>query len=50
MDQQTQKRLEEKGWKVGTVSEFLDLSPEEEILVETKLALAEALKNSDRPK
>ncbi len=44
MDQQTQQKLEEKGWKVGTVSDFLELSPEEEILVEIKLALSRSLK------
>lgn len=44
MDQQTRKNLEDKGWKVGTVSEFLDLSPEEAILVEIKLALSRSLK------
>jgi DNA-binding XRE family transcriptional regulator len=44
MDQQAQKKLEEKGWKVGTVSDFLELSPEEEILVEIKLALSRSLK------
>ena len=38
------KRLEAKGWRVGTVSEFLDLSPEEEAFVELRLRLAEGLK------
>ncbi len=45
MDQQTRKNLEDKGWKVGTVSDFLGLSPEEEILVEIKLALSRSLKS-----
>ena len=44
MDQKTSKKLEEKGWKVGTVSDFLELSPEEAILVEIKLALSRSLK------
>jgi DNA-binding XRE family transcriptional regulator len=44
MDKKTRTRLEEKGWKVGTVSDFLELSPEEEILVEIKLALSRSLK------
>ena len=44
MDKKTRIRLEEKGWKVGTVSDFLELSPEEEILVEIKLALSRSLK------
>ena len=33
------KRLEEKGWRVGTVKEFLDLTPEESRYIELKLAL-----------
>ena len=44
MEQNTRKKLEDKGWKVGTVSDFLELSPEEEILVEIKLALSRSLK------
>ena len=44
MDQRTSKKLEDKGWKVGTVSDFLELSPEEAILVEIKLALSHSLK------
>ncbi|MDJ0798663.1 MAG: hypothetical protein QNJ51_17895 [Calothrix sp. MO_167.B12] len=44
MDQQTQGKLEAKGWKVGTFSDFLELSPEEAILVEMKLALSRSLK------
>jgi DNA-binding XRE family transcriptional regulator len=34
------KRLEEKGWKVGGIREFLGLSAEEEALIELKLALS----------
>lgn len=44
MDQKIRKNLEDKGWKVGTVSHFLELSSEEEILVEIKLALSRVLK------
>ena len=44
MDQNTQKRLEEQGWKVGTASDFLGLSSEEEVLIEIKLALSQALR------
>ncbi len=39
-----QARLEKKGWKVGSVAEFLRLSPEEETLIEIKLALSRSLK------
>jgi predicted XRE-type DNA-binding protein len=38
------ERLEEKGWKVGTVEEFLDLSPEESSYIELKLNLSENLR------
>ncbi|GAP94867.1 helix-turn-helix domain-containing protein [Leptolyngbya sp. NIES-2104] len=44
MDQEKQRRLEAKGWKVGTVSEFLELSSEESTLIEIKLALSQSLK------
>ena len=44
MDQSKRERLESKGWKVGTVSEFLELTPEETMLVEIKLALSRSLK------
>ncbi|NEQ67970.1 MAG: transcriptional regulator [Symploca sp. SIO2D2] len=36
-------KLEDKGWKVGTVSDFLELSPEQAILLEIKLALSRSL-------
>lgn len=44
MDQLKKERLEAKGWKVGTVSEFLELTPEENALIEIKLALSRSLK------
>jgi predicted XRE-type DNA-binding protein len=34
------RNLEKKGWKVGTVSDFLNLSREEEEYIELKLALS----------
>lgn len=34
------RKLEKKGWKVGNVSEFLHLSPEEEEYIEMKLILS----------
>lgn len=37
-------RLEEKGWKVGSVAEFLDLSPEETAYIELKLRLSDNLR------
>jgi len=44
MDKSKQKRLEAKGWKVGTTADFLRLSPEEARYIELKLALSEHLK------
>jgi predicted XRE-type DNA-binding protein len=44
MDQAMVEQLAKQGWQVGTVSEFLDLTPEEAILIEIKLALSRALK------
>lgn len=39
-------RLEAKGWKLGTVAEFLGLSDEEATLVEMKLSLSNAVRKS----
>jgi DNA-binding XRE family transcriptional regulator len=44
MDKGKKARLAKKGWKVGTVAEFLDLSSEESAYIEMKLALSEKLK------
>ncbi len=44
MDQLKKERLEAKGWKVDTVAEFLELTPEENALIEIKLALSRSLK------
>jgi DNA-binding XRE family transcriptional regulator len=44
------KRLEAKGWKVGTVAEFLQLSPEESAYIEMKLALSRNLQERRREK
>ena len=38
------KKLEATGWKVGSASEFLELSDAEEMLVNMKLALAANVK------
>jgi predicted transcriptional regulator len=38
------ERLEKKGWKVGTVKEFLDLTTEEAAYIELKLRLSENLR------
>ena len=44
MKKATQRRLEAAGWRVGTVADFLGLSPEEAQFLEMKLALARALR------
>jgi predicted XRE-type DNA-binding protein len=38
------KRLEERGWKIGSAEDFLDLTREEATLVELRLRLADAVK------
>jgi DNA-binding XRE family transcriptional regulator len=44
MDADKKAKLEAKGWTVGAVTDFLDLTPEETILVEIRLALSKSLK------
>lgn len=44
MDKLKKERLEARGWKVGTASDFLQLTPEESALIEIKLALSRTLK------
>ena len=44
MDKQKRERLEAKGWRVGTVTEFLGLTSEQEAAIEIRLALSRALK------
>lgn len=44
MEENKRQQLELAGWKVGTVDEFLGLSPEESELIELKLALSRHLK------
>ena len=36
MDEAKRKRLEQKGWKVGNVSEFLELTKEETALLKSQ--------------
>jgi ribosome-binding protein aMBF1 (putative translation factor) len=43
-------RLESQGWKIGSVSEFLNLSPEETAYLEMKLALSKTLQDRRRRK
>ena len=43
MNKSKRKKLESKGWKVGTTQDFLELSNEEAAYIELKLALARNL-------
>lgn len=44
MNTSKRKRLEAAGWRVGTTADLLGLSSEEELYVEIKLALADAVR------
>ncbi len=44
MKQSKRKKLESKGWKIGTTEEFLQLTPEESEYIEIKLNLSKSLK------
>ena len=44
------KRLEAKGWKIGSAAEFLKLSPEESSYIELKIALSKNLQRCRREK
>ncbi len=44
MDSKKKKKLESKGWAVGSTRDFLELTPEEARFIELKLALSASLK------
>lgn len=44
MNEEKRKKLEAKGWKVNSVAEFLELTPDEESLIELRLALSGAIR------
>jgi ribosome-binding protein aMBF1 (putative translation factor) len=44
MHRDKKKRVEAKGWRVGTVQEFLGLTDEEAAYVELRLRLADSLR------
>jgi predicted transcriptional regulator len=48
MNTTKRKKLESKGWKIGSVREFLSLSPEEAAYIELKLILARNLQRRRR--
>ncbi len=46
MKKEKREKLQAKGWKVTTAAEFLQLTPEEEKIIELRLALSKALKTA----
>jgi ribosome-binding protein aMBF1 (putative translation factor) len=50
MRKQKKKRLAAKGWKIGTVKEFLGLSNEESTYIELKIRLAAGLRQRRQEK
>ncbi|MBI5850280.1 MAG: XRE family transcriptional regulator [Planctomycetes bacterium] len=44
MDIKKQKRLVAAGWRVGKVADFLDLTVADQVFIEIKLALADAVR------
>jgi len=50
MKQAKRKKLEAKGWKIGTAAEFLELTPEEETFIEMKMSLSQSLKEMRKRK
>jgi len=44
MDAKQRKRLEAAGFRIGSVTDFLELTPDETALVEMRLALSRALR------
>ncbi len=46
MNQETKDRLEKAGWVETTVADFLNLTPEEEALVDTGLVLSNMMKEA----
>lgn len=50
MDNKKRKALEAAGWNVGSASDFLGLTPEEEQYIATKILLSEHLKQERQRK
>jgi DNA-binding XRE family transcriptional regulator len=50
MNKAKKKRLESKGWKIGSAKDFLELSDEEMAYIELKLALSLNLKKRRQAK
>lgn len=45
MDKKKRKQLEEKGFRVGSAAEFLDLTPEEEAYIDIRLDISSLVKS-----
>lgn len=45
MDEKKRKRLEEKGFRVGSAADFLGLTPEEEAYIEIRLEVSTLIKS-----
>ena len=50
MDAKKKKKLEAKGWKVGSARDFLNISEEEMALIELKISLGDTLQNRRKQK
>ena len=50
MQHAKRKKLVSKGWKTGTVKEFLNLTPEEAAYIELKLSLSESFRKQRQHK
>jgi DNA-binding XRE family transcriptional regulator len=50
MELTKRQKLEAAGWKVGTVADFLQLSPEEVEIIEIRLSLSKSLKQLRKDK
>lgn len=48
MDQTKKEKLESQGWQVGTTTEFLNLTSEDLLIIEIKLALARRLEERQK--
>lgn len=48
MRESKKKRLEQRGWKVGSTTEFLQLTPEEASYIELKVKLADSVRERRR--
>jgi DNA-binding XRE family transcriptional regulator len=44
MDKQTQQKLENAGFKIGSTTDFLQLTPEEEAYLEIRLQISELIR------